>query len=108
MRWVATCAASSLECGLLSYAVTVLRHASVFPPLGNRHGIFAGATNVIPYVGTAVALLGGWPMPSLAEEVRPFSLPMVNPGNFVIWVIAAVILSQVLKTLPNRSSSAGR
>jgi predicted PurR-regulated permease PerM len=61
-------------------------------------GIFAGATNVIPYVGTAVALLGGLAYALLAEEIHPL-LPMVNPGNFVIWVLAAVILAEALKNV---------
>jgi predicted PurR-regulated permease PerM len=49
-------------------------------------------------VGTAVALLGGLAYALLAEEIHPL-LPMVNPGNFVIWVIAAVILAEVLKNV---------
>ena len=41
-------------------------------------------------------MLGGLAYALLAEEIHPL-LPMVNPGNFVIWVIAAVGLAELLK-----------
>ncbi len=89
----------SLECSLLGLSVTVLLViVGVSPRWAIAIGIFAGATNVIPYMGTAVALLGGLAYALLAEEIHPL-LPMVNPGNFVIWVIAAVILAEVLKNV---------
>jgi predicted PurR-regulated permease PerM len=88
-----------LECALLGLSVTVLLAiVGVSPRWAIAIGIFSGATNVIPYVGTAVALLGGLAYALLADEIHPL-LPMVNPGNFVIWVIAAVILAEVLKNV---------
>jgi hypothetical protein len=36
-----------------------------------------GATNVVPYMGFATALLSGLAYPLLAEEIRPL-LPMVS------------------------------
>jgi predicted PurR-regulated permease PerM len=88
-----------LECALLGLSVAVLLAiAGVSPRWAIAIGIFAGATNVIPYVGTAVALLGGLAYALLAEEIHPL-LPMVTPENFVIWVIGAVILAEVLKNV---------
>jgi predicted PurR-regulated permease PerM len=88
-----------LECALLGLSVTVLLAiVGVSPRWAIAIGLFTGATNVIPYVGTAVALLGGLAYALLADEIHPL-LPMVNPGNFVIWVIAAVILAEVLKNV---------
>ncbi len=42
--------------------------------------------------------MGGLAYALLAEEIHPL-LPMVNPGNFAIWVIAAVALAEVLKNV---------
>jgi len=88
-----------LECALLGLSVTVL---FVVVGVSTRWaiaiGLFTGATNVIPYLGTAVALMGGLAYVLLAEEFHPL-LPMVDPGNFTIWVIAAVILAEALKNV---------
>ena len=86
-----------LECALLGLSLTVfLVIVGVSPRWAIAIGIVTGATDVIPYMGTAVALLGGLAYALLAEEIHPL-LPLVNPGNFVIWVLAAVILAEVLK-----------
>ncbi len=61
-------------------------------------GVFTAVTNVIPYFGSAAALLGGLAYALLAEEIHPL-LPMVNSGNFVIWVIAAVGVAELLKNI---------
>jgi predicted PurR-regulated permease PerM len=61
-------------------------------------GIFTGATNVVPYLGSAVALLAGLAYALLADEIHPL-LPMVNTENFALWVIAAVGLAEVLKNV---------
>jgi hypothetical protein len=47
------------------------------PPRKKVIRIFTGATNVVPYVGFATALLSGLVYPLLAEEIRPL-LPMVS------------------------------
>jgi len=87
------------ECALLGMSVTVLfAIVGVAPPWAIVMGIFTGATNVVPYLGSAVALLGGLAYALLAEEIHPL-LPMVNQGNFAIWVIAAVGLAEVLKNV---------
>lgn len=88
-----------LECALLGLSVTVLLViVGVAPRWAIVIGIFAGATNVVPYMGTAVALFGGLAYALLTEEMHPV-LPMVNAGNFVFWVVAAVGAAEVLKNL---------
>lgn len=88
-----------LECALLGLSVTVLLViVGVAPRWAIVIGIFAGATNVVPYMGTAVALFGGLAYALLTEEMHPV-LPMVNAGNFVFWVVAAVAVAEVLKNI---------
>ena len=88
-----------LECALLGLTVTLLL-AIVGVPLhwAIAIGILAGATNVVPYLGSAVALMGGLVYALLAEEIHPL-LPMVNTENAAIWVIAAVGLAELLKNV---------
>ncbi len=88
-----------LECALLGLSVTVLLViVGVAPRWAIVIGIFTGATNVVPYLGTAVALFGGLVYALLAEELHPV-LPIVNAGNFVFWVVAAVVGAEVLKNI---------
>jgi predicted PurR-regulated permease PerM len=61
-------------------------------------GMFSAATNVIPYLGSAAALLGGLAYALLVEEIHPL-LPMVNTENFFFWVIAAVVVAELLKNI---------
>jgi predicted PurR-regulated permease PerM len=83
----------------LGVTVTLLLFlVGVSPRWAIAIGILAGATNVVPFLGSAVALLGGLAYAFLADEIHPL-LPMVNPGNFAIWVIAAVVLAEVLKNI---------
>jgi predicted PurR-regulated permease PerM len=86
-----------LECSLLGITVAVLL-AIIGIPLrwSIAIGLFAGATNVVPYLGTAVALLGGLAYALLAHEIHPL-LPMVTTDNLAIWVIAAVALAELIK-----------
>ncbi len=88
-----------LECVLLGLTVGSLL-AIVGLPLrwAIAIGIFAGATNVVPYLGSAVALVGGLAYALLAEEIHPI-FPMVNTENVAIWVIAAVILAELIKNV---------
>ena len=88
-----------LECALLGLSVTVfLSIVGVSPRWAITIGIFTAATDVIPYMGSVVALLGGLAYALLAEEIHPL-LPMVNSGNFAIWVVAAVGLAEALKNV---------
>jgi len=59
-------------------------------------GLFAAAMNAVPYLGSAVALLGGLAYALLAREIHPL-IPMVSTDNLAIWVIAAVVLAEVIK-----------
>jgi predicted PurR-regulated permease PerM len=61
-------------------------------------GIFTGATNVIPYMGFAAALLSGLAYALLAEDVRPL-LPGVTAETFAIWVVVAVAFAELLKNV---------
>ena len=74
------------------------RHRGRPPRWAIAIGIFAGATNVVPYLGSAVALMGGLAYALLAEEIHPL-LPMVNTENVAIWVIAAVGVAELLKNV---------
>jgi predicted PurR-regulated permease PerM len=88
-----------LECALLGLTVTLLLSiVGVSPRWAIAIGLFAGATNVVPYLGSAVALMGGLAYALLAEEIHPL-LPMVNAENVAIWVIAAVGLAELLKNV---------
>ena len=58
---------------------------------GNR---FTDASNVIPYMGFAAAMLGGLAHALLAEDIHPL-IPLVS--SEAIWVVAAVVLAELLK-----------
>jgi predicted PurR-regulated permease PerM len=59
-------------------------------------GILTGASNVIPYMGFFAALLSGLAYALLAEEIHPL-IPFVSTETFVIWVVTAVALAELLK-----------
>jgi predicted PurR-regulated permease PerM len=61
-------------------------------------GIFTGASNVIPYMGFAAAMLGGLAYALLAEDIYPM-IPLVTAETFAIWVVAAVVLAELLKNV---------
>ena len=61
-------------------------------------GVFTAATNVVPYMGFAAALLSGLGYALLAENVRPL-LPWVTTETFAIWVVVAVALAELLKNV---------
>lgn len=88
-----------LECALLGLTVA-LSLTIVGVPLrwAIAIGLFAGATNMVPYVGFAVAMLGGLGYVLLAEDIHPL-LPMVDMEKVWIWVIVAVGLAELLKNV---------
>jgi predicted PurR-regulated permease PerM len=61
-------------------------------------GIGAGASNVVPYMGFAAALLSGLAYGLLAEDIRPL-IPFVTADTFALAVIAAVALAELLKNI---------
>ena len=88
-----------LECALLGLTVALFL-TIVGVPLrwAIAIGLFAAATNMVPYVGFAVAMLGGLGYFLLAEDIHPL-LPMVDMENVWIWVIVAVGLAELLKNV---------
>jgi len=88
-----------LSCVLMGLSVTVLLViVGVAPRWAIVIGIFTMATNVVPFMGTAVALFGGLAYALLTEEMHPV-LPMVNAGNFVFWVVPAVGGAELLSDI---------
>jgi predicted PurR-regulated permease PerM len=88
-----------LECVLLGLALALLFVAVGIPILwAIALGFLAGATNVIPYVGSAVALLVGLTYTFLADEIHPL-LPMVKAESVAIWLVVGVLLVEVLKNV---------
>jgi predicted PurR-regulated permease PerM len=88
-----------LECVALGFtAMLLLAIVGVSIRWAIAIGMFTAATNVIPYLGSAAALVGGLAYALLAEEIHPL-LPMVNRENFAFWVIAAVGVAELLKNI---------
>ena len=88
-----------LECSLLGLALAVLFTVVGIPVLwAFVLGFLAGATNVIPYVGSAVALLTGLGYTLLADRIHPL-LPTINIDNVAIWLVAGVLLIELLKNI---------
>jgi predicted PurR-regulated permease PerM len=88
-----------LECCLLGVTVIVFI-AIIGVPLrwAIAIGIFTGASNMVPYMGFAAALLSGLAYALLAENVHPL-LPFVTVDTFVIWVIVAVAFAELIKNV---------
>jgi predicted PurR-regulated permease PerM len=88
-----------LECSLLGLTVALFL-TIVGVPLrwAVAIGIFAGATNMVPYVGFVIAMLGGLGYVLLAKDIHPL-LPMVDMENVWIWVIVAVGFAELLKNV---------
>jgi predicted PurR-regulated permease PerM len=88
-----------LECSLLGLTVGLFLTLIGVPPRWTiAIGIVTGASNLVPYLGSAVALVSGLAYALLAEDIRPL-LPMVSPESFGIWVIVAVVLAELLKNV---------
>jgi predicted PurR-regulated permease PerM len=88
-----------LECCALGLTVIVLL-AIVGVPVrwAIAIGIFTGASNVVPYMGFAAALLGGMAYALVAKDVHPL-IPFVTPETFAISVIVAVAFAELLKNV---------
>jgi predicted PurR-regulated permease PerM len=88
-----------LECCSLGMTVIVfITIVGVPPRWAIAIGIFTGASNVIPYMGFAAAMLGGLAYALLAEDIHPL-IPLVTAETFAIWVVAAVVLAELLKNV---------
>jgi len=88
-----------LECCFLGLTVAIV-FAVVGIPLrwAIALGFVAGATNVVPYLGSAVALLTGLAYTLLADQLHPL-LPMIHADNVAFWVVLGVLLAEVLKNV---------
>jgi predicted PurR-regulated permease PerM len=88
-----------LECCALGLTVIVLT-TIVGVPLhwAIAIGIVTGASNVVPYMGFAAALLSGLGYALLAEDINPL-IPLVTPETFTVWVVGAVALAELLKNV---------
>ena len=88
-----------LECCALGLTVIVLL-AIVGVPVrwAIAIGIFTGASNVVPYMGFAAALLGGLAYALVAEDIHPL-IPFVTSETFAIAVIVAVAFAELLKNV---------
>jgi predicted PurR-regulated permease PerM len=53
---------------------------------------------VIPYLGSAIALLTGLAFPLLTDQIHPL-LPMIHADNVAVWVVIGVLLAEVLKNV---------
>jgi predicted PurR-regulated permease PerM len=86
----------SLSCSLLGLTI-MLFLALIGVPLrwAFAIGFFAAVTNVMPYLGSIVALLGGLAYAFFGEDFQPL-LPMERE-NLAIWVIMVVILAELMK-----------
>ena len=88
-----------LECCLLGLTVGLFLTLIGVPSRWTiAIGIVTGASNVVPYLGSVMALVSGLAYALLAEDIRPL-LPMVSLENLAIWVILAVVLAQLLDNL---------
>ena len=88
-----------LECCFLGVTMTLV-FAVVGIPLrwAIPLGLVAGATNVIPYLGSAIALLCGLSYTLLADQIHPL-LPVIDGNNVAAWVVLGVLLAEILKNV---------
>ena len=61
-------------------------------------GLVSGATNPVPYVGSAVALLAGLAYSLFSDEIHPL-LPMIRAENVALWMVLGVAMIELLKNL---------
>jgi predicted PurR-regulated permease PerM len=87
----------SLSCSLLGLTI-LLFLALIGVPLrwAFAIGVFAAVTNVVPYLGSLVALLAGLAYAFFGGDIHPV-LPMVETESVAIWVIVAVVLAELIK-----------
>jgi predicted PurR-regulated permease PerM len=87
----------SLSCSLLGLTITLFL-ALIGVPFrwAFAIGFLAAVTNVVPYLGSIVALLAGLAYAFFGEDFHPV-LPMVETESVAIWVIVAVVLAELIK-----------
>jgi predicted PurR-regulated permease PerM len=86
-----------LECSLLALTLMLLLTIVGIPlRWAVGIGLIAGASNVVPYLGSAIALVSALAYALVAEGIHPV-LPMMDTQNIAIWVIAVVGFAEALK-----------
>jgi predicted PurR-regulated permease PerM len=87
----------SLSCSLLGLTITLFL-ALIGVPLrwAFAIGLLAAVSNVVPYLGSSIALLAGLAYAFFGESFHPV-LPMVETESFALWVIVAVALAELIK-----------
>jgi len=87
------------ECCALGATVFVLLLVVGVPPhWALAIGTFTGLSNLLPYMGFVAALVSGLAYSLLAKDVNSL-IPFVTDENFPIWVVAAVLLAELLKNV---------
>ncbi len=87
----------SLSCSLLGVTITLFLFLIGVPlRWAFAIGLFAGLTNVVPYLGSVVATLAGLGYAFFGDEFSPL-LPMVERDSLAVWVVAAVLLADFIK-----------
>jgi predicted PurR-regulated permease PerM len=59
-------------------------------------GLVAGAANPVPYIGSAVALLGGLSFFIVTDKFHPL-LSAIRSESVAIWLVVGIVLIEVLK-----------
>jgi predicted PurR-regulated permease PerM len=87
----------SLSCSLLGLTITLFL-ALIGVPLrwAFAIGLVAGVTNVVPYLGSSIALLAGLAYAFFGEDFHPV-LPVVERESLAMWVTAVVVLAELIK-----------
>jgi predicted PurR-regulated permease PerM len=86
-----------LECSLLGLTLMLLLSLVGIPlRWAVAIGLIAGASNVVPYLGSAIALVSALAYALVGEGIHPV-LPMVDKENVAIWVIVVVALAELIK-----------
>ena len=87
-----------LECCLLGLTLMLLLALAGIPwRWAVAIGLIGGASNIVPYLGVAVATAAALTYALVGAGVQP-PLPMMGEGQYgVLWVIAAVALAELLK-----------
>jgi predicted PurR-regulated permease PerM len=87
----------SLSCSLLGVTIALFFFLIGVPlRWAFAIGLFAGLTNVVPYLGSIVALLAGIAYAFFGQDFHPV-LPMVERESLAVWVLAAVLLADIIK-----------
>lgn len=87
----------SLSCSLLGLTIMFFLFVIGVPlRWAFAIGLFSALTNVVPYLGSVVALLAGLAYAFFGTEFRPL-LPIVEQDSLAFWVVLAVLLAELIK-----------